>query len=512
VRRLGGLVPVVAASLLVAACRGRALPPISQGAPDAGPDAAADVPIDAIAETGNADADAGPHCVNLRCRQASCALQTACPPCVGGPGVACKVPPCLPGPVLPIAGCLQDPCPDGGATTVTGRVFDPAGAVPLYNVSVYVPNAPLDPVVEGPSCPRCDSAPSGDPLTSALTDTDGRFTLRDVPVGDGVPIVLELGTWRRELTLPHVAACTETRLPDDATLRLPRNAAEGHLPRVAVTTGAGDALECFLRRVGIDDAEFTPESGAGRVNLYAGAGGTDRYRADLNGGAAFTAAPAWWESLADLQRYDLVLHSCDEVTDAGAETAAARQALDDYAGGGGRVFLTHAHVRWLEHGTPGFQSVAVFHAPAGLPDPFAASVDVTFPKGAALADWLLENGASSARAALDVHAAFDDVRATAPAEAQRWLYGAAPAADGASTLPTVQVMSFQAPVGAEPALQCGRVVFADLHVAAPDRSAPDRPFPSGCGAGPLSPQERLMEFLLFDHSACVVADSPLQSR
>src|SRR5579884_136040 len=39
--------------------------------------------------------------------------------------------------------CAQQACPGGAITTLTGKVFDPAGRVPLYNVDVYIPNGPL---------------------------------------------------------------------------------------------------------------------------------------------------------------------------------------------------------------------------------------------------------------------------------------------------------------------------------------------------------------------------------
>ena len=46
-----------------------------------------------------------------------------------------------------------------------------------------------------------------------------------------------------------------------------------------MTTGAADALECLIRRIGIADSEFTTDGGAGRVHLYAGGGGTNSFMA-----------------------------------------------------------------------------------------------------------------------------------------------------------------------------------------------------------------------------------------
>ena len=131
----------------------------------------------------------------------------------------------------------------------------PAGTLPLYNATVYIPNAPVGPLAQGASCQRCDMENSGSPIVTTHTDVDGHFVLRDVPAGADIPVVVTLGKWRRQLTIPAVAACTDNPVSAEAT-RLPRRQSEGDIPRIAIVTSTYDPTECILNAIGIDAAEF----------------------------------------------------------------------------------------------------------------------------------------------------------------------------------------------------------------------------------------------------------------
>jgi hypothetical protein len=60
--------------------------------------------------------------------------------------------------------CQQQSCLGNGTTSLSGTVYAPNGTDPLPNVTVYIPNAPVDPFTAGVSCPLVGAPPSGSPL------------------------------------------------------------------------------------------------------------------------------------------------------------------------------------------------------------------------------------------------------------------------------------------------------------------------------------------------------------
>jgi hypothetical protein len=305
-------------------------------------------------------------------------------------------------------------------------------------------------------------------------------------VGDSIPLVIQLGRWRRQVTIPKVAPCTRTALPDELT-RLPRNQKEGDIPLFAISTGDADALECVLRKVGVDDAEFTTPSGGGRIHLFKENG------ADMPG---IPAASQLYNDVATLEKYDIVLLDCE-----GAKNDKPTEAKDrmvQYTSAGGRVLASHYNFVWL-YDAPQFSGTANWNPQQGdPPDPLTGTIDTSFPKGQAFADWLKLVGAESGPDQIDIHVPRHDVDAVV-APAQRWIYSDDPA--------TLQHYTFNTPVGAPEKDQCGRVVFSDFHVVATNTTSGGTTFPAECDPGPLTPQEKVLEFMLFDLASCIQTDT-----
>ncbi len=65
--------------------------------------------------------------------------------------------------------------------------------------------------------------------------------------------------------------------------------------------------------------------------------------------------------------------------------------------------------------------------------------------------------------------------------------------------------TFNTPVGLPAGAQCGKVLFSDFHVV--PHAVMGGTFPAECDASPMTPQEKALEFMLFDLSSCVQQDS-----
>jgi hypothetical protein len=370
-----------------------------------------------------------------------------------------------------ISGCVGTQCqiaydcPVGSPTTISGVVRDPAGVNPIYNALVYIPvdaTAPLPSFPSGATCDFCAGVQQVQATVVTQTAADGSFTLpyapsTDVAPGNPIPLVVQLGKWRREVTLPPVPKCATTPVAPDST-RLPRNASEGNLPRMAIATGSNDPFECLLLKMGIDPAEFEIPSaaGPGHVDFFHD-NGLDFVPAAPPGTGLYGAPGA-------MQPYDVVILPCQGPNNLGIYA----NNLASYLNGGGRAFLTHFSFNWLATpGTNPFFGVANWHLnDAQYSQAIDTTIDQSLPKGQALATWLTDVGASTTPGHLSISSARHDVDSVNP-PSQRWIYD--------SNAPGEPFyFSFDTPLGAsadagpDAGGSCGRAVFSDFHVSTAD--------------------------------------------
>lgn len=383
--------------------------------------------------------------------------------------------------------CQITACGNGTKTTISGTVYAPTPAQygnpdPIYNAILYVPNAPLQPFPKTVSCDKCGTITSGSPIATALSGSDGKFTIENVPDGEDIPIVIQVGRWRRLVKIPKVEACKDNPLDKEQT-RLPRNKSEGDIPLMAIATSQYDPTECILRKIGIDAEEFTVPDKDGRVHIYKGGGAT-------LAGSTPPPASALWASPENLKRYDIVALPCQ--TDSNAKpTGLGANNVGTYADEGGRVFITDLSKDVIQSGPTTWRTTGTFGG-ASFSNP--GVIDTTFPKGQALADWLFAIGATPQKGQINLTAVVTSLASVTP-PSQRWVSGTGAGAG-------IETYSFNTPVPADPAAQCGRVVYSGFHIAQSGGGT----FPAECSNTPLTPQEKTLEFLLFDLAACIQKD------
>jgi hypothetical protein len=394
------------------------------------------------------------------------------------------------------------------ATTVSGTVYAPNGTLPLYGVTVYVPNSDPGPLPDGAQCSKCSDTLPGQPVVMTTTDESGKFTLTDVPSGANIPLVIVSGKWRRQITIPNVAQCTDNAL-QAADTRLPKNKSEGDIPKIAITTGGADALECLLPKLGIDIAEFTNDSGTGRINLFtdSGAGTGGQGASKIQGGGNMSDATTLWSDVNKLKNYDIVIFSCEGAQFPDTKSQDDMNAVKAYADLGGRIFMSHWHNIWIEGATQGgngqapmvWPTIATWSNGGNTPQPVTDFIDETNnPKGASFATWMLNVMGSTTRDQITVNDGRTTVSAVDTTKAERWTYWND---NNNNQLP--QNFQFTTPNEVAADQRCGKVAFSDMHVSGDSTSDPGTAFPGGCKNTPLTPQEKALAFMIFDLSSCV---------
>ncbi len=392
--------------------------------------------------------------------------------------------------------CVDEEQCTSGTTTVSGTVFAPNQTLPLPGVDVYVPVGDPGPLPDGAQCTKCGQPLAGGVAAQTRSGTDGRFVLTGVPAGQDIPLIIQTGKWRRRVVIPQVDGCADNPLPATMT-SLPRSQLEGDMPRIAVTTGACDAYECLLRRLGIADSEFTSDVDPGRVHLYTASGASSIVGAN----AALTPASILWNNVDTLRQYDLTMMSCECSHVTTQKPKAAMDAVKAYADLGGRIMLSHYNHVWIVG-----DAEDPAHAPEVWPtiarcdadgfDTGVATID-TFnnANGGVFSSWMLAVMGSTFASSFPVQDGRQSCVSIDETKADRWTY----VQSGQDQFP--QNFMFTTPNEHPAAQRCGKVLFSDLHVASGSSST--GAFPTGCSVAPLTPQEKALAFMMFDLGTCV---------
>ncbi|HWA78286.1 MAG TPA: hypothetical protein VG937_38385 [Polyangiaceae bacterium] len=468
--------------------------------------------------------------------------------CVGGKDMPAK---CVTGfESCEVCSKVPDCKAQGTPTRLTGRVITPGRSDTDTMNQVGVPNAVVyilrsnDPAMlpamtagipaGGTSCDRCEDQKLGPTLIGTVTDATGRFTLEGaIPVGTEFLLAVKVGKFRRvvKYSLPATAACATTTLPatlPDNPTRLPRASDDGiavNIPRIAVTTGEVDAMECVLEKMGLAHNEFGNPAPAGpavpHVQLYRGAplqnGGG---KADALSGARIDdmtpADTTLYGDLAQLSSYDFVIADCESTgwDEAGTQRTASGANVREYVNRGGRLFASHLGFTWLDqNGTATFDPAAPIATGLGPAATWSTTADGQSTTGNGVisigrpnASPRIDNFAQWMAAENVVTPPMNNFTIQEPRSQNTGLGTSSEEfvfrEDGNGR---VQQFSFNTPYGAPANAVCGRVAYSGFHVSIGTTSS--AVFPAHC-TGNLTNQEKVLLYMIFDLGACIGEPPP----
>ncbi|MBL8605668.1 MAG: hypothetical protein JNL38_00045 [Myxococcales bacterium] len=402
-------------------------------------------------------------------------------------------------------------------TKVTGTVKDPGKNVGLSGINVYQAATTPITLTDGVSCDTCASLETPY-IAAAGTSTSGAFTLSRVTPGTNMTFISQSGRWRRVANI-NVPACVTTALTDDQ-IRMPKNKAEGNIPKTAIVQGDQESLECALLKIGVDPAEIAMRVSAAdtaRFQVYRQNGPT------MVAGTPPLASTNLWTQAATLAEYTAVLHNCDGGFTGGnyAFGAGPMATVEAYAAAGGRIFTDHWGPYFMGTTGPTWSATSTWSGVISTPSTAKGRVNTANAAQTLYRDWLFANGASTMWGLgwLQVDNPRKNVVTPNPALATEWIRGANgtfanPEGDWAGN-PSGNYalsMSFETPVGS--ATPCGRVIMNDMHVSQTRMSggfpySSSQKFPTNCNlASALSPEEKALEYQIFQLTACALGGSP----
>lgn len=368
---------------------------------------------------------------------------------------------------------------DGGSPAAAkahlkGKVVAPEGTIPISGALVYLAQKTPESIPDHAFCDHCVELTADTPYT--LTNADGTFDLGSPYLGER-SLVVQKGQFRRIRTFDIQAG--DNAVPQEST-RFPGktdDAAGDHIPKMAVIQGAWDAVEVTLAKLGLGTLKkgFLGRPEIDQANF-----------AVLNGAAAQTALT----SAGALGQYNIVFLPCTGDSSADplcqdfyqAADANVKANLEEFVGGGGKLYVTDWSYEYVRQPFPGFLSWV--------------GEDPTIGSACTLSEW---NGAATAKdPGLE---AWMQAQGVLPFDAEKnylqvsgvhATQGQDPDGNPVSITPKVWVEASGRPATVSFEQKCGRVMYSTYHTEADQASFTN-----------LKPQEKALMYILLEVGVCV---------
>lgn len=402
-------------------------------------------------------------------------------------------------------------CPAGQATTLSGVVKAPNGIDPVPGALVYVPRE----VTEFPGEVRCEvcSSITDNALVATTTNDDGSFTLGPLPTAENQPpgtpvnIVAQIGRFRRLASITIDTPCgANTAGPND--LELPgRNDGYNNIPSIAVGTGDYDVMECVLLKLGLEQGSFDLYNG---INDLLG-GGTPNAVGNLD---------VLLQNLSTMKQYNIIFLNCaNDTYENLLSNPTIKSNIDEYVSSGGRLYVTDWSYDYIEQ-VDSFSPIIDFGPDSSGGTPEAMNAGAIGTAGITTEALVMDDGMRRWLEA--VEAVTGETVFSSPGRVHIehflagwvmqlmvqsadnvvvWLTGQVEGDGASGDLPLTTTFDHN---------QCGRVLYSSYHtLGRPDPpifGTPDYTFPNYCASGPLSPQERVLEYLIWHIADCIAID------